>query len=145
MWFLWSVFLCVLIHFMYIICDAPLCRIYCRKWTNVKILKFGPIPVGECPSLTVPNLLPNVKILKFTPILVGECPSLTVPNLLPNVDECENFEIHANSCWGRDESCTFFIWVRFFLDNSKIKIWHVRSQVDKVRLYLRMTTNECAK
>ncbi len=27
----------------------------------------------------------------------------------------------------------------------KIKIRHVRSQVDKVWLYLRMTTNECAK
>ncbi len=73
------------------------------------------------------------------------CPNLTVPNLLPNVDECNNFEIRANSCWGRDESCKFFDWVLFFLDNSKIKIWHVGSQVNKVRLYLRMTTNECAK
>ncbi len=61
-------------------------------------------------------------------------PSLTVPNLLPNVDECENFEIRANSCWGKDESCTFFIWAQFFLDNSKIKIRHVRSQVNKVQL-----------
>ncbi len=41
--------------------------------------------------------------------ILYNAPSLTVLNLLPNVDECENFEIRTNTCWGRDELCTFFI------------------------------------
>ncbi len=60
------------------------------------------------------------------------CASLTVPNLLPNMDERKNVEIRANSCWGRDEHHKFFIWTRFFLDNNKIKIWHVQNQVNQV-------------
>ncbi len=47
----------------------------------------------------------NVTFLKFVPILVGE---------------------RTNQ--------KFFIWARFFFDNSKITIRHVRSQVDKVRI-----------
>ncbi len=47
-----------------------------------------------------------------------------MPNLLPNEEECQKFEIRANSCWGKDESCKFLIWAQFFLDNSKEKIRH---------------------
>ncbi len=64
---------------------VPLCRIWSRMWTNVKSLKFAPIPVGG--SM-------NQK---------------------------------------------FFTWTRFFLDNSKIIIRHVRGQLDKVRF---LFTNE---
>ncbi len=73
------------------------------------------------------------------------CPSPTVPNLLPNEDECKKFESSTYFYWGEHESCKFFIWAWFFLDNSKIKIRHVWSQVDKVRLYLQLTMNEYAK
>ncbi len=59
---------------------VPLCRICSRTWTNVKSLKFAPIPVGE----------------------------------------------RTNEI--------FFNWARFFLDNSKITIRHVWSQVNKVRV-----------
>ncbi len=61
------------------------------------------------------------------------CPSPTVPNLYLNVHECKKFEIRAHSCWGEHESCKFFIWARLFLDNSKITVRHVRSQLEKVR------------
>ncbi len=67
----------------------------------------------------------------------NKCDSIvmpTVPNLLPNVDECKHFEIRTNSCWARDEHHKFFIWAQFFLDNNKITIRHVRSQVDNVRV-----------
>ncbi len=49
-----------------------------------------------------------------------------------------NIKFHVNSCWGRDELCKFLIWGWFFLENSKTKIRHIQSQVDKVPLYLWM-------
>ncbi len=61
------------------------------------------------------------------------CPSPTLPNLSPNMHKCKKFEMRAHSCWEEHESCKFFIWARFFLDNSKIIVRHVWSQLDKVR------------
>ncbi len=67
------------------------------------------------------------------PPVSSQCPSPTVPNLYSNVHECKKFEIRAHSCWGEHESCKFFIWARFFLDNSKITVIHIRSQLEKVQ------------
>ncbi len=62
------------------------------------------------------------------------CPSPTVPNLLPNMDECKNVEIRTNSCWGRTNIINVSFELGYFLDNNKITIRHVQSQVDKVRV-----------
>ncbi len=45
------------------------------------------------------KMLTNVQGLCLS-LNVYLCPSPTVPNLFPNVDECQMFEIRANSCWG---------------------------------------------
>ncbi len=62
----------------------------------------------------------------------AQCPSSTVPNLYSNVHESKKFEIRAHSSWGEHKSCKFFIWAWFFLDNSKITVRHIRSQLEKV-------------
>ncbi len=59
--------------------------------------------------------------------------SPTVPNVFPNVDECKKFEIRAHSCWQGSTNQKYFIWTRFFLDNSKITITQVPRQLKKVR------------
>ncbi len=56
------------------------------------------------------------------------------------MDECKNFEIRVNSCWAKDK-WEMFIWARFFLDNSKITIRHVWSQVDKEKVILVQSLN----
>ncbi len=134
--------------------------VFTISWTGARIpclvtqgLRLGPILIWISQSDLfnyhgLDNLNPDSQSsLKpgLHGFLSGLCHSPTVPNLLPNEEECKKFESRAYSCWGEHESCKFFIWARFFLDNSKIKIRHVRSQVDKVWLYLRMTMNERAK
>ncbi len=111
--------------------DIRLCSL-----TNQWIAYNLPVDIINAQVLSLFILRPFICV--YAPVPLCRIYSWTRTNV-------RNFQIHANSCWGKDESCKFFIWAWFFLDNSKIKMRHVRSQVDKVRLYLRMTINEHAK
>ncbi len=77
----------------------------------------------------------SISIKKYVTMQIKKilCPSLTVPNVLQKVDKYKKFEIPPIPV-GERTNQTFFIWARFFLDNSKTTIRHVWSQVDKVRV-----------
>ncbi len=108
-------------------------RLYCS--TIILLLLFYADPVMNLSALLWPG-----QFLVCPPL----CLSPTVPNLYSNVHECKKFEVRAHSCWGEHESCKFFIWARFFRDNSKITVRHVRSQLEKVRfIYANEHEYEC--